>query len=49
MAKNVSVGSGYRSVINFPPGIQYYESKDPDPNEIFTDPQHYLLYIEVKL
>jgi hypothetical protein len=40
--KNVRVGSG--SGINYPTGpgsvIQDYGSKDPDPKEILTDPQH---------
>jgi hypothetical protein len=47
MAKKVQVGSGSGSVINWPLDLvsdpylsQDYGSADPDPREIFRDPQH---------
>jgi hypothetical protein len=44
--KNFQEGSGFGKVCNkWPPGygsiIQDYGSTDPDPQEIFTDPQHW--------
>ncbi len=49
--KNVHVGYGSGSVINWTPGSGYgsvnqdYGSADPDPNEKFMNPQHCLVVI----
>jgi hypothetical protein len=44
MAINVQVGSGSGLIINLSPGSgstnQDYGSVDPDPQEIFTDPEN---------
>jgi hypothetical protein len=42
--KSIPVRSGSGSIFGWPPGslIQDYESANPDPKEIFADPQHCL-------